>query len=71
MKAGSHASGLSVGASDADDWECDVIQDSTIPNQVGGVFYSIVSRFIVLFVLMVLFMSEVGGPKLVRRFFEL
>jgi hypothetical protein len=42
-----------------------------IPNQVGGPFFSVLSRIIVLFICVVLFLSELGGPRIVRKFFEL
>lgn len=44
---------------------------AAIPNQVGGPFYSILSRLFIILVSVVLFLSEVGGPRFVRRFFEL
>jgi len=44
---------------------------TAIPNQVGGPFYSILSRLFIILVSFVLFLSEIGGPRSVRRCFEL
>ncbi|KAH7929636.1 hypothetical protein BV22DRAFT_1109755 [Leucogyrophana mollusca] len=41
---------------------CDYIENSTVPNQIGGVFWAIVNRLFVIFQVIVLILSEVGWP---------
>jgi hypothetical protein len=47
--------------------EClDYLEGSTVPNQAAGAFWAIVNRFLIIFEIMILFMSECGWPS---RFF--
>lgn len=49
---------------------CDYIENSTVPNQLGGVFWAIVNRLLIIFQVVILIMSEVGWPMpLFDRFF--
>ncbi|KAG6334518.1 hypothetical protein ID866_4571 [Astraeus odoratus] len=41
---------------------CDYIENSTVPNQLGGVFWAIVNRLLIIFQVIILIMSEVGWP---------
>ncbi|KAL4077183.1 hypothetical protein V8B97DRAFT_2080654 [Scleroderma yunnanense] len=41
---------------------CDYIENSTVPNQLGGVFWAIVNRLLIIFQVVILIMSEVGWP---------
>ncbi|KGB77660.1 hypothetical protein I307_03527 [Cryptococcus deuterogattii 99/473] len=48
-------------ASDEDD--CDYIEYSSVPDQTGGPFWSILNRIFILFECLVLILSEVGAPR--------
>ncbi|KIM62037.1 hypothetical protein SCLCIDRAFT_1215375 [Scleroderma citrinum Foug A] len=54
----------------ADLVNCDYIENSTVPNQLGGVFWAIVNRLLIIFQVIILIMSEVGWPaSFFDRFF--
>ncbi|KAH7914028.1 hypothetical protein BJ138DRAFT_1144757 [Hygrophoropsis aurantiaca] len=42
---------------------CDYIENSTVPNQIGGVFWAVVNRLFIIFQVIVLILSEVGWPS--------
>jgi hypothetical protein len=43
---------------------------STVPNQPAGVFWAVLNRLLIIFQIIVLFLSEVGWPmKFFNRFF--
>ncbi|KAH7099389.1 hypothetical protein BKA62DRAFT_772474 [Auriculariales sp. MPI-PUGE-AT-0066] len=47
-----------------DQAECfDYLEGSTVPNQPAGAFWAIVNRFLIIFEIMFLFLSEVGWPS--------
>jgi len=46
--------------------DCDYLEGSTVPNQAAGPFWAIVNRLLIIFQVIVLFLSEVGWPD---RFF--
>ncbi|TYJ54965.1 hypothetical protein B9479_004377 [Cryptococcus floricola] len=50
-----------------DDDDCDYIEYSSVPDQTGGAFWSILNRIFILFECILLVMSEIGWP---RRLFE-
>ncbi|KAF8844554.1 hypothetical protein BDN67DRAFT_943348 [Paxillus ammoniavirescens] len=41
---------------------CDYIENSTVPNQIGGVFWAIINRLLIIFQVIMLILSEVGWP---------
>ncbi|KAG8930521.1 hypothetical protein FRC02_004089 [Tulasnella sp. 418] len=51
---------------DDDEFDCDYFEGSTVPNQAAGIFFAIVNRLFVLFVAILLILSEISWPK---RFF--
>ncbi|KAG8217787.1 hypothetical protein J3R82DRAFT_5949 [Butyriboletus roseoflavus] len=42
--------------------DCDYIENSTVPNQVGGVFWAIINRLFIIFQVITLILSELGWP---------
>lgn len=47
-----------------------VSRGSTVPNQPAGVFWAVVNRFMIIFQVVILFLSEIGWPyKFFDRFF--
>ncbi|WVR05821.1 hypothetical protein IAU60_002846 [Kwoniella sp. DSM 27419] len=52
---------------DHDEVDCDYIEFSSVPDQTGGPFWSILNRLFIIFECVLLTMSEVGVP---RRLFE-
>ncbi|KAF9246237.1 hypothetical protein BU15DRAFT_85019 [Melanogaster broomeanus] len=49
---------------------CDYIENSTVPNQIGGVFWAIINRLFIIFQVIILVLSEVGWPAVFfDRFF--
>jgi len=56
------------GNSTAQDFvDCDYILDSTVPNQIGGVFWAVINRLLIIFQVITLILSEIGWPA---AFFE-
>ncbi|ORY25655.1 hypothetical protein BCR39DRAFT_499043 [Naematelia encephala] len=53
--------------SDNDTWDCDYVEYSTVPDQTGGAFWSILNRLFIIFECILLTLSEIGVPK---RFLE-
>ncbi|CAD6563929.1 MAG: hypothetical protein TREMPRED_002380 [Tremellales sp. Tagirdzhanova-0007] len=51
----------------AENWDCDYVEYSTVPDQTGGPFWSILSRIFIIFECTLLTLSEIGIPK---RLFE-
>ncbi|RSH91025.1 hypothetical protein EHS25_010201 [Saitozyma podzolica] len=51
----------------AEDWDCDYYEYSSVPDQTGGPFWSILNRLFIVFECILLILSEVGIP---RKFFE-
>ncbi|EJD05198.1 uncharacterized protein FOMMEDRAFT_58262, partial [Fomitiporia mediterranea MF3/22] len=50
--------------------DCDYIEGSTVPNQPAGVFWAVVNRLMIIFQVVILFLSEIGWPyKFFDRFF--
>jgi len=47
--------------------KCDYIEGSTVPNQPAGVFWAVVNRLLIIFQVIILFLSELGWPS---AFFE-
>jgi len=47
--------------------KCDYIEGSTVPNQPAGVFWAVVNRLLIIFQVVILFLSELGWPS---AFFE-
>jgi len=47
--------------------DCDYLEGSTVPNQPAGAFWAIVNRFLIIFEVIALFLSELGWPM---AFFE-
>ncbi|KAJ8589139.1 hypothetical protein M405DRAFT_818579 [Rhizopogon salebrosus TDB-379] len=43
--------------------DCDYIENSTVPNQIGGVFWAVINRLLIIFQVIILFLSEVGWPS--------
>jgi len=43
--------------------DCDYIENSTVPNQIGGVFWAIINRLLIIFQVVILFLSEIGWPS--------
>ncbi|KAF9227574.1 hypothetical protein BS17DRAFT_806000 [Gyrodon lividus] len=41
---------------------CDYIENSTVPNQIGGVFWAVINRLLIIFQVIILILSEVGWP---------
>ncbi|EGN95761.1 hypothetical protein SERLA73DRAFT_113455 [Serpula lacrymans var. lacrymans S7.3] len=49
---------------------CDYIENSTVPNQIGGVFWAVINRLLIIFQVIILVLSEVGWPAVFfDRFF--
>ncbi|KAI6028588.1 hypothetical protein F5J12DRAFT_806361 [Pisolithus orientalis] len=66
----SYESKQSSNTTNVDLVNCDYIENSTVPNQLGGVFWAIVNRLLIIFQVIILIMSEVGWPMpLFDRFF--
>jgi hypothetical protein len=42
--------------------DCDYILDSTVPNQIGGVFWAVINRLFIIFQVITLVLSELGWP---------
>lgn len=61
------AAKLNGSISDEDYVDCDYIEDSTVPNQIGGVFWAVVNRLLIIFQVLTLILSEIGWPS---TFFE-
>jgi hypothetical protein len=49
------------------DLNCEYIEGSTVPNQAAGVFWAVLNRLLIIFQVIMLFMSEIGWPT---AFFE-
>ncbi|KAG6873794.1 hypothetical protein C0995_011019 [Termitomyces sp. Mi166 len=49
-------------ADTSDMQNCDYIEGSTVPNQPAGVFWAVVSSFLISFQAVILFLSEIGWP---------
>ncbi|KAJ3553406.1 hypothetical protein NM688_g3630 [Phlebia brevispora] len=47
--------------------DCEYIEDSTVPNQKGGIFWAVVNQLLIIFQIIVLVLSEIGWPS---RFFD-
>jgi len=47
--------------------DCEYIEGSTVPNQAAGVFWAILNRLLIIFQVIMLFLSELGWPQ---TFFE-
>jgi len=43
--------------------DCDYIENSTVPNQIGGVFWAVINRLLIIFQVIILFLSEIGWPS--------
>ncbi|KAG2052863.1 hypothetical protein BDR06DRAFT_989962 [Suillus hirtellus] len=43
--------------------DCEYIENSTVPNQIGGVFWAIINRLLIIFQVVILFLSEIGWPS--------
>ncbi|KAL7423023.1 hypothetical protein Q5752_002322 [Cryptotrichosporon argae] len=65
----SHAASSSNSTSSYDsfDVDCDYVEYSTVPDQTGGAFWSILNRLFILFECVLLVASEIGVP---RRLFD-
>ncbi|EIW84771.1 hypothetical protein CONPUDRAFT_134679 [Coniophora puteana RWD-64-598 SS2] len=57
------AAKLNGSVTDEDLVNCDYIEDSTVPNQIGGVFWAVVNRLLIIFQVLTLILSEVGWPS--------
>jgi hypothetical protein len=64
---GAHNATATAVSYDSYDWDCDYVEYSTVPDQTGGPFWSILNRIFLVFACLLLGMSEVGIP---RRLFE-
>ncbi|ORX37317.1 hypothetical protein BD324DRAFT_625675 [Kockovaella imperatae] len=53
--------------SNEQDLDCDYVEYSTVPDQTGGAFWSILNRIFIVFECILLTLSEIGIPK---RLFE-
>ncbi|KAG2350082.1 hypothetical protein BDR05DRAFT_902073 [Suillus weaverae] len=42
---------------------CEYIENSTVPNQIGGVFWAVINRLLIIFQVVMLFLSEIGWPS--------
>ncbi|KAI9571260.1 hypothetical protein HD554DRAFT_2320798 [Boletus coccyginus] len=42
--------------------DCEYILDSTVPNQIGGVFWAVINRLFIIFQVITLILSELGWP---------
>ncbi|KAH0827110.1 hypothetical protein J3R83DRAFT_4797 [Lanmaoa asiatica] len=42
--------------------DCEYIGDSTVPNQIGGVFWAVINRLLIIFQVITLILSELGWP---------
>ncbi|KAG9318752.1 hypothetical protein JVU11DRAFT_851 [Chiua virens] len=42
--------------------DCDYIEDSTVPNQIGGLFWAVINRLFIIFQVITLVLSELGWP---------
>jgi len=61
-----------VNSTDVNTVNCDYITGSTIPNQTGGEIWSVINRLLILFQVIVLFLSEIGWPAaFFSRFFPI
>ncbi|KAF8559860.1 hypothetical protein OG21DRAFT_1503083 [Imleria badia] len=50
--------------------DCEYILDSTVPNQIGGVFWAVINRLLIIFQVITLILSELGWPAVFfDRFF--
>ncbi|KAH9976793.1 hypothetical protein BGW80DRAFT_1436106 [Lactifluus volemus] len=50
--------------------DCDYIAGSTVPNEPAGVFWAVLNRLLLIFQIVVLFLSEIGWPaKFFNRYF--
>jgi len=50
--------------------DCEYILDSTVPNQIGGVFWAVINRLFIIFQVITLILSELGWPAaFFNRFF--
>ncbi|KAG1858063.1 hypothetical protein DFJ58DRAFT_913395 [Suillus subalutaceus] len=43
--------------------DCEYIENSTVPNQIGGVFWAVINRLLIIFQVVMLFLSEIGWPS--------
>lgn len=43
--------------------DCEYIENSTVPNQIGGVFWAVINRLLIIFQVIILFLSEIGWPS--------
>lgn len=43
--------------------DCEYIENSTVPNQIGGVFWAVINRLLIIFQVIMLFLSEIGWPS--------
>ncbi|KAG2363414.1 hypothetical protein BDR07DRAFT_1483670 [Suillus spraguei] len=43
--------------------DCEYIENSTVPNQIGGVFWAVINRLLIIFQVVILFLSEIGWPS--------
>ncbi|KZV82203.1 hypothetical protein EXIGLDRAFT_730009 [Exidia glandulosa HHB12029] len=50
-------------ADDSSMVDCEYLENSTVPNQPAGPFWAVVNRFLIIFEIMILFLSEVGWPQ--------
>jgi len=51
---------------------CQYIANSTVPNQPAGIFWAVLNRLLIIFQVLVLFMSEIGWPAVFfDRFFPI
>ncbi|EIW73472.1 hypothetical protein TREMEDRAFT_67381 [Tremella mesenterica DSM 1558] len=68
IKAASHVpSSNSTMTATLSDIDCDYIEYSTVPDQTGGAFWSILNRLFIIFECLLLTFAEIGFPK---RLFE-
>ncbi|KAK4686137.1 hypothetical protein P7C73_g3994, partial [Tremellales sp. Uapishka_1] len=67
IKASSASGASSSALNSTADWDCDYVEYSTVPDQTGGSFWSILNRICIIFECLLLVLSEVGFPK---RLFE-
>jgi hypothetical protein len=43
--------------------DCEYIENSTVPNQIGGIFWAVINRLLIIFQVVILFLSEIGWPS--------
>ncbi|KAH8079838.1 hypothetical protein BXZ70DRAFT_901599 [Cristinia sonorae] len=43
--------------------DCDYVTNSTVPNQAAGAFWAVLNRLLIIFQVVVLFLSEFGWPE--------